>query len=92
MKIAESALLSLFTKKMKSATSLTTPSTGLSDIQFSILNVLESLILKDQTKYNNPAQDEVRATFYGRHTALNYHNKNMITTQDDTKSYETNDD
>ena len=38
---------------MKSATSLTPPSTGLSGIQFTILNVLESLILKDQIKYNN---------------------------------------
>ena len=35
---------------MKSATSLTPPSTGLSGIQFSILNVLESMILKDQKK------------------------------------------
>ena len=38
---------------MKSATSLTVPSTGLSGIQFSILNVLESLISKDEIKYNN---------------------------------------
>ena len=38
---------------MESATSLTPPSTGLSDFQFSIPNVLESLIPKDQKKYNN---------------------------------------
>ena len=33
---------------MKSATYLTPPSTGLSGIQFSILNLLESFNLKDQ--------------------------------------------
>ena len=38
---------------MKSAISLKPPSTGLRGIQFSILNVLESLISKDQKKYNN---------------------------------------
>ena len=38
---------------MKCATSLIVPSSGLSGIQFSILNVLESLIPKDQKKYNN---------------------------------------
>ena len=37
---------------MKNATSLTPPSTGLGDIQFSMLNVLESLVSKDQKKYN----------------------------------------
>ena len=36
---------------MKSATSIMTPSTGLSCIQFPMLNVLESLIPKK--KYNN---------------------------------------
>ena len=35
---------------MKNATSLTSPSTGLSGIQFLILKVLESLIPKDQKK------------------------------------------
>ena len=50
---------------MKSATFLTPPSTGLSGTQFSILNVWESLIPKDQK-----ICDEVGATFYGRHTAL----------------------
>ena len=38
---------------MKSATSLTSPSNGLSGIQFSILNVFESLISKNKKKYNN---------------------------------------
>ena len=73
MKIADSALsvyrLSLFMEIMKSATSHT-PSTGLSGIQFSILNVLESLIAKDQKKYNNTEMKSGRL-FYGRHTGLN---------------------
>ena len=55
---------------MKSATSLTHPSTSLSGFQFSMLNVLKSLIPKDQKKYINTG-DEVGATFYSRHTALN---------------------
>ena len=38
---------------MKSATSLTPPRTGLSGTQFTILNVLESLIPKDQEKYKS---------------------------------------
>ena len=38
---------------MKSAISFTRLSTGLSGIQFSILNVLESMIPNDQKKYNN---------------------------------------
>ena len=50
--------------------SLMPPGTGLSSIQFSILNVLESLILKDQKKYNN-TEMKSGATFYDRHTTLN---------------------
>ena len=38
---------------MKSATSLTPTSTGISGIQFSVLNVLESLTPEDQNTYNN---------------------------------------
>ena len=55
----------------KCATSLTPPSTGLSDIQFSTLNVLESLIRKYQKKYNMKNNNtEVGCTFYGRKTAF----------------------
>jgi hypothetical protein len=46
---------------MKSAISLTTPSTGLSGTQFS---VLESMIPKGQKKYNN-TEVKYRAVFYG---------------------------
>ena len=38
---------------MKSATSLTPPSTGLSGIQFSTRKLFESLTPKVQKKYNN---------------------------------------
>ena len=55
---------------MKSAKFLTPPSTDLSGIQFSILNVLEPLILKDQKKYKNTVMKS-GVTLYGRHTALN---------------------
>ena len=46
-------------------------STGLNGTQFSILNVLEPLIPKDQTKYKKKHWDKVGATFYGRHKVLN---------------------
>ena len=55
---------------MKSGTSLTPSSTGLSVIQFSILNALKSLIPKDQKKYNNIEMKSERL-FYGHQTALN---------------------
>ena len=56
---------------MKSATSLTPLSTGLNGIQFSIPNVLESLILKDKKKYNNTENQMRSGRLYGHHTALN---------------------
>ena len=52
MKIADSILLR-FMRDNEMCNISYAPSTGLSGIQFSILNVLESLIAKDQTKYNN---------------------------------------
>ena len=59
---------------MKSVTSLAPPRIDLNGIQFSILNVLETLIPKDQKKYNNYNKYKyVGATFYGRHTALDTH-------------------
>ena len=45
--------LSLFMRDNGKCNIFHAPSTGLSGIQFSILNVFESLIQKDQTKNNN---------------------------------------
>ena len=56
MKIGDSVLFSLFMRVNISATFLTTPSTGLSGIQFPILNILESLIPKD--RHNQGTSDE----------------------------------
>ena len=56
---------------MKSATSPTPLSIGLSGIQFSILNVLESLIPKEQKKNNNAEMKSGR--FLRLHTSLNTH-------------------
>ena len=61
---------------MNTATSLSPPSTSVSGIQFSILNVLEPLIPKEkkkQQKTKNKTKktqhlDEVGATIYGCHT------------------------
>ena len=50
MKIADSVLLSLSRDNGNNSHAL---STGLNGIQFLILNVFESLIPKDQKKYNN---------------------------------------
>ena len=48
IKIATSAISSLFMKDNEKCNISHAPSTGLSSIQFSMLNVLESLIPKDQ--------------------------------------------
>ena len=50
MKIAEAVLLSLFMKDNEKCNISHAPNTGLSGTQFSILNVLESLMPKDQIK------------------------------------------
>ena len=51
MKIAGSVLLSLFMRENEKCNISHAPSTGFSGTQFSILNVLESLIPKDKNKY-----------------------------------------
>jgi hypothetical protein len=54
---------------MKSATSLTAPSTGLSGTQFSTLKSAELNDPEGPEKYNN-TEVKYGATFYGCHTAL----------------------
>ena len=72
MKIADSVLLSMFMRDNEKCNISHAPSTGLSDIQFSILYVLESLIPKDKTKYNNTFVINLKyilgLTFYFAHT------------------------
>ena len=53
MKIADLVLLCLFMRNNEKCNISHAPSTGISDIQFSILNVLDSLIPIDQKKYNS---------------------------------------
>ena len=53
MKIADPVLLSLFMRDNERCNISHAPSTGLSGTQFSILNVLEALIPKDQKNNNN---------------------------------------
>ena len=63
MKIADSVLLNRFMRDNENCNISQAPSTGLSSIQLSILNVLESLIPKDQkniTKYNNTEMKQER--------------------------------
>ena len=58
MKTADPVLLSLFMRDNEKCNISHAPSTGLSGTQFSILNVWESLIPKDQKKYNTEIKNK----------------------------------